>query len=42
MLIRYVTCLCHAAIVETHKSVNMLRNISGSGVYSVPFQAVGG
>jgi hypothetical protein len=34
-----VTCLRHAAIVETQKSVNTLRNNRGSGVYSVPCRA---
>jgi hypothetical protein len=37
-----VMCLRHAAIVETQKSVNTLRNNRGSGVYSVPFRAMGG
>jgi hypothetical protein len=37
-----VTCLRHAAIVETQKSVNTLRNNRGSCVYSVPFRAAGG
>jgi hypothetical protein len=36
-----VTCLGHAAIVQTQKSVNTLRNNRGSGVYSVPFRAAG-
>jgi hypothetical protein len=31
-----VTCLRHAAIVVTQKSVNTLRNNRGSGVFSVP------
>jgi hypothetical protein len=37
-----VTCLRHAAIVQTQKSVNTQRNNRGSGVYSVPFRATGG
>jgi hypothetical protein len=41
-LLNIVTCLRHAAIVETQKSVNTLRNNRGSGVYSVSFRAVGG
>jgi hypothetical protein len=35
-----VTCLRHAAIVETQKSVNTLRNNRGSGVFSVPCRVV--
>jgi hypothetical protein len=35
-----VTCLRHAALVETQKSVNTLRNNRGSGVFSVPCRAV--
>jgi hypothetical protein len=34
-----VTCLRHAAIVETQKPVNTLRNNRGSGVFSVPCRA---
>jgi hypothetical protein len=34
-----VTCLRHAAIVETQKSVNALRNSRGRGVFSVPCRA---
>jgi hypothetical protein len=37
-----VTCLRHAEIVETQKSLNTLRNNRESGVYSVPFRAAGG
>jgi hypothetical protein len=42
LYIYIVTCLRHAAIVETEKSVNTLRNNRGSGVYSVPCRAAGG
>jgi hypothetical protein len=34
-----VTCLYHAAIIETQKSVNTLRNKRGSGVFSMPCRA---
>jgi hypothetical protein len=37
-----VTCLRHAAIVDTQKSVNTLRNNRGSGVYCVLLRAAGG
>jgi hypothetical protein len=36
-----VTCLRHAAIVETHKSIKTLRNDRRRRVYSVPFRAAG-
>jgi hypothetical protein len=42
LVINIVTCLRHAAIVETQKSVNTLRNNRGKCVFSVPFRAAGG